>query len=106
MYIVDFSQYSGICTVKEINSDHFYCKKSRPVVVKDNTFSIGQEYADDCSTGSTNPHLIDAFESPVSSQLNEHGLGVNAEKTQKFSIKHNGDETWKNTILLGSKLDT
>ena len=90
----------------EVNFDHSYCKKSEPVEVQDKVFSIGQEYADDCSAGSTNPHLIDAFESTVPNQLKEHGLGVNAEKTEKFSIKHNGDETWKNTILLGSKLDT
>ena len=100
------TSFSNPNTIKAINFDHSYCKKSGSEEVKDNVFSIGQEYADDCSAGSTNPHLIDAFESSVPSQLKEHGLGVNAEKTEKFSIKHNGDETWKNTILLGSKLDT
>ena len=38
--------------------------------------------------------------------LKDHGLTENEDKREKFSISHNGDNTWKNTILLGSKLDT
>ena len=38
--------------------------------------------------------------------LENSNFDVNKEKTERFSISHNGDETWKNTIVLGSKLDT
>ena len=98
--------YSNPNTIKSINHDHTYCKKSGPKEVNKHVFSVGQEYADDCSAGSTNPDLITDFEDTVPAQLHEYGLGVNSEKTEKFSIKHDGDDTWKNTILLGSKLDT
>ena len=70
-------------------------------------FSVGQEYADDCSAGSTNPELIGKFQETVPQQLHNFWLCVNEEQTERFTIKkNNGDGTWKNTLLLGSKLDT
>ena len=39
-------------------------------------------------------------------QLEQFSLCVNKDKTERFSIKHKGDESWKDIILLGSKLDT
>ena len=118
--------YSEPNKIKSINFDHSYCKKPIPrlngkeialsdhtysktlgeVKEEKNNFSIGQEYADDCSAGSTNPDLIRDFEQYVPTHLKEHNLTENSDKREKFSISHNGDNTWKNTILLGSKLDT
>ena len=98
--------YSNPNIIKAINSDHTYCKRLEPVSEEKHTFSIGQEYADDCSAGSTNTDLIDELEQKVPLHLKEHGLTENEEKREKFSISHDSDDTWKNTILLGSKLDT
>ena len=98
--------YSNHNIIKSINTDHSYTKKIGQVDLGKNTFSLGQEYADDCSAGSTNPELITRFEETVPQQLKDHGLSVNEEKTEKFSVKHNGEDTWKKTVLLGSKLDT
>ena len=33
-------------------------------------------------------------------------LLVNRDKTEKLTIKHNGEETWGHTVFLGTKLDT
>ena len=91
--------------MKSINKDHPYCKKEIKTQ-EEYIFSIGQEYADDCSAGSTSSKLIDEFEEQVPIHLSNSNFDVNREKTERFSISHNGDEKWKDTILLGSKLDT
>ena len=98
--------YSNINLVRNINKDHTYSKKQNKDKEKEYIFSIGQEYADDCSAGSTNSDLIREFEATVPNDLSKSNFDVNTDKTEKFSISHNGDETWKDTILLGSKLDT
>ena len=98
--------YSNPNIIKAIKSDHTYCKRTEPVNEDKNTFSIGQEYADDCSAGSTNADLINELELKVPLHLKEYGLTENEDKREKFSISHNGNNTWKDTVLLGSKLDT
>ena len=98
--------YSNPNAVKKIENDHTYCQKLEKKQDKKHVFSIGQEYADDCSAGSTDSKLIDDFEAQVPVHLENSNFDVNKEKTERFSISHNGDETWKNTIVLGSKLDT
>ena len=98
--------YSNPNLIKAIQSDHTYCESSEPKIETKHTFSIGQEYADDCSAGSTNADLIKELELKIPLHLKDHGLTENEDKREKFSISHNGDNTWKNTILLGSKLDT
>ena len=57
--------------------------------------SVGQEYTDDCSAGSTNPELIDKLQETLPQQLHNFGLCVNEEKTERFTFKHNKDDTWK-----------
>ena len=97
--------YAEPYTISLIQHDHQYSKGgTKPSNYK--IFSIAQEYADDCSVGSTETNLIDSFEETVPDQLAEHNLGVNRDKTQRFSVKRGGDPKWKDVILLGSKLDT
>ena len=92
--------------MKNINKDHPYCKKEENKQEIKHVFSIGQEYADDCSAGSTDSNLIDKFQEQVPVHLEQSNFDVNKEKTERFSISHSGDENWKNIIILGSKLDT
>ena len=98
--------FSNLNTIRLTQHDHPYSKQTETVKETDKTFSIGQEYADDCSIGSTNLELIEQFNNTVPQQLEQFSLCVNKEKTERFSIKHNGDQSWKDIILLGSKLDT
>ena len=98
--------YSNPNLVKNINKDHPYCKKEENKQEIKHVFSIGQEYADDCSAGSTDSNLIDKFQEQVPVHLEQSNFDVNKEKTERFSISHSGDENWKNIIILGSKLDT
>ncbi len=60
----------------------------------------------DCCAGSTNSDLIREFEETVPTDLSNSNFDINTDKTENFSISHNGDEKWKDNILLGSKLDT
>ena len=69
-------------------------------------FSVGQEYADDCSAGSTNPELIDKFHETVPQQLQDFWLCVNEEKGNVSQSNIMEMTLGKNTLLLGSKLDT
>ena len=100
------NSYSIPNTVKRINKDHTYSKNLKVAQKIDYTFSVGQEYADDCSAGSTNSKLIDELEEQLPRDLADSGLGVNRDKTERFSISQNCDATWKDTIVIGSKLDT
>ena len=97
--------YSVPNTNRLVNFDHTYTKNIDKTEFERN-FSIGQEYADDCSVGSTDKKLIQAFENQVPGQLENFSLLVNRDKTEKLSIKHKGAETWGDTVFLGSKLDT
>ena len=98
--------YSIPNSVRIIQNDHTYTKHTATQRKIERTFSIGQEYADDCSVGSTSKELIEKFNETVPYQLENFSLCVNKDKTERFSIKHDGDEDWKDIILLGSKLDT
>ena len=66
---------------RQINFDHAYIK-DRDNLNKEKHFSIGQEYADDCSIGSTNIELIETFERTVPGQLEQFSLLVNRDKTE------------------------
>ena len=100
------SSHSNSNLLKNINKDHSYCKKEEDNQETEYVFSISQEYADDCSAGSTDSNLIDKFEEQVPVHLENSNFDVNKEKTERFTVSHNGDETWKNVVFLGSKLDT
>jgi hypothetical protein len=106
------NSYSVPRAIHNIENDHTFSKNSRTsnTTKSNNTirkeFSIGQEYADDCSFGSTNNNLINEIESTVPGDLSEFNLCVNCDKTEK-AVAGQGDSTeWKNTLLLGSKLGT
>ena len=94
--------------IHNIQNDHTYsksAKESKHLTVQ-HTYSVGQEYADDCSFGSTNNELIDEIDETVPEQLEEHNLFVNLDKTERTVAKRGASEDWKNTLLLGSKLGT
>ena len=51
--------------IKAISSDHTYCESLEPINEEKQTLCIGQEYADDCSAGSTNADPIKELELKV-----------------------------------------
>ena len=87
--------YSNIRVIQNIKNDHTFSKCAKePSAAAEHNFSMGREYVDDCSFGSTNGTLIDKINETVPEQLNEHNLGVNSEKTERTLAKHGegGDE--------------
>ena len=81
--------------------DHLYSKH------RNTTFEIDQQYADDTGWESNNRERIDTIEKEVPPILKaKRNLNVNTDKTERYTIKRNGDDSWKNCKYLGSKLDT
>ena len=64
------------------------------------------EYADDMSHISSDMRNIEYAKKTLSSELSLWDLIMNEEKTKEFTIKRNGEETWKKCKLLGTLLDT
>ena len=64
------------------------------------------EYADDMSHISSDMRNIEYAKKTPSSELSLWDLIMNEEKTKEFTIKRNGEETWKKCKLLGTLLDT
>ena len=67
---------------------------------------INQEYADDISINTTDPHTITHIKSTIRPKLENRNLHINETKTEEYEIKRNGSENWKKCKLLGSLLDT
>ena len=67
---------------------------------------INQEYADDISIITTDPHNITHIKSTIRPKLENRNLHINETKTEEYEIKRNGNENWKKCKLLGSLLDT
>ena len=64
------------------------------------------EYTDDISHISSDMRNIEYAKETLPSKLKSWDLTMNDEKTEKFTIKRNGEETWKKCKLLGTLLDT
>ena len=64
------------------------------------------EYADDKSYISSDIRNIQYAKKTLPSKLSSSNLIMNEEKTEEFTIKRNGEETWKKYKLLGTLLDT
>jgi hypothetical protein len=80
--------------------DHDYCEKNTQI------FTVDQQYADDISWASTQKSILNTIEKVVPEELSKRNLFVNDSKTEKYTIKRNGDESWKDCKLVGSKLGT
>ena len=91
--------------------DHMYGRPSNTKIDKKGTWikndlSIDQQYADDISFISTNRGKIDTIKSKIPKKLKERNLNVNESKTEDYTIKKNGDTSWKSCKYLGSLPDT
>ena len=85
-----------------------------PLHLKDHTytdqdhlsFTVDQQYADDISWALTSKNILENIEKTVPTALSERNLFVNEGKTEKYTIKKNGQNDWRNCKLVGSKLGT
>ena len=75
-------------------------------VTKDPNLIIDQQYADDTGWASASKHKINNIKKTVPAKLKQRNLNVNESKTEEFTIKRNGDESWKSCKYLGTMLDT
>ena len=82
-----------------ITNDHQYAYIKEKI-------NLNMEYADDMSHISSDMRNIEYAKKTPSSELSLWDLIMNEEKTKKFTIKRNGEETWKKCKLLGTLLDT
>ena len=81
--------------------DHIYSKQ------RSNGDIIDQQYADDTGwIGINAEYKIEKIKKEVPEKLSERNLNVNREKTEEYTIKRNGNESWKKCKYLGSLLDT
>ena len=80
--------------------DHTYS------VMKENHLMIDQQYADDISWLSTSKSKIEEIENNIPGKLQSRNLKVNHSKTEKYCIKRQGQEDWKECKYLGTILDT
>ena len=82
-----------------ITNDHQYA-------YIDDDINLNMEYADDMSHISSDMRNIEYAKKTPSSKLSLWDLIMNEEKTKEFTIKRNGEETWKKCKLFGTLLDT
>ena len=68
--------------------------------------NLNMEYADDMSHISSDMRNIEYAEKTLPSKLSSWDLIMNEEKTEEFTIKRNGEETWKKFNLLRMLIDT
>ena len=112
-------------------NDHTYSKpyhlqKPNPQHIQEHSYSITKEkiykiskeslmlnteYADDIgkniiSQNNEGIHIANYQKLLIPYELKERQLECNPEKTEQFTIKRKGNESWKHMKYLGSKLDT
>ena len=63
---------------------------------------IDPKYADDISFLRSDESKINQIERIIPEMLKKEGLFINQNKTEKFTITRNGDESWKKCKYLGS----
>ena len=98
------------------HDDHDYCStivKSLARITNDHQYAyindeinLNMEYADDMSHISSDMRNIEYAKKTLPSKLSSWDLIMNKEKTEEFTIKRNGEETWKKCKVLGTLLDT
>eukprot|EP00794_Sanderia_malayensis_P019687 gene19687-biopygen13951 len=67
---------------------------------------INNTQTDDIGWGTTSKRSASDIEENVPKYLKKRKLNANPEKTEKYAVRKNGDESWKNTKYLGSHFDT
>ena len=96
----DHNYYSTIVKPPvHITNDHQYAYINDEI-------NLNMEYADDMSHISSDMRNIEYAKKMLPSKLISWDLIMNEEKTEEFTIKRNGEETWKKCKLLGTLLDT
>ena len=80
-------------------SEHCYTK---PI---NDEINIDQEYADDMSSITTNPNIIE-YKKKKPAKLRTRNLEINETKTEAYEIKRKGNIEWKNCKFLGSLINT
>ena len=85
--------------------------KSPPLARRTNyaksvNITIDQQYADDIGWASTDISEIETVEKTVPPVLKDRNLFVNESKTEKYQVKRDGSEDWKECKYVGSLLDT
>ena len=68
--------------------------------------SVNMEYADDISRASTDEKTIETAKETLPDILRARNLKVNTDKTEEYTIRKSGDESWKTCKFLGTILDT
>ena len=82
-------------TLAQIISEHCYTK---PI---NDEINIVQEYADDMSSITTNPTIIEYKKKNLPANLE-----INETKTEEYEIKRKGNVEWKECKFLGSLINT
>ncbi len=119
---VMFTYYLAKALKGEIPEDHNYCRKdafkredlippelydhSYAKIPHEEPFTLDQQYADDIGWMSVAKYRTDFIKDDVPSKLKARNLMVNESKTEEFTIRRNGDESWKSCKYVGSHPDT
>ena len=82
-----------------ITNDHQYAHINDEI-------NLNMKYADDMSHISSDMRNIEYAKKRLPSKLSLWDLIMNEEKPEEFTIKRNGEETWKKCKLLEMLLDT
>ena len=82
-----------------ITNDHQYAYINDEI-------NLNMKYADDMSHISSDMRNIKYAKKRLPSKLSLWDLIMNEEKPEEFTIKRNGEETWRKCKLLGMLLDT
>ena len=108
------------CLAKALDNnkhdDHDYCStivKPPAHITNDNQYAyindeinLNMEYADDMSHILSDMRNIEYAEKTLPSKLSSWDLIMSEEKTEEFTIKRNGEKTWKKINLLRTLIDT
>ena len=92
--------------------EHSYSiTKEKIYKISKESLMLNTEYADDIgkniiSQNNEGIHIANYQKLLIPYELKERQLECNPEKTEQFTIKRKGNESWKHMKYLGSKLDT
>ena len=80
---------------------HTYCK-----IPTETPYANDQQYANHISYVTTRKYIAEQIKNTIPDKLKTRNLNVNKDKTEKYCIKRNGDDSWKKCKYLGSLLGT
>ena len=67
---------------------------------------INMEYTDDITIATTDKKAIEQIKESIPPRLQKRGLMIKMSKTEEYTVKYKNEDEWKNTKILGSKLNT